>query len=209
MNFLRTPISRNQEDSNDTFKRPHIPITKESAANASRSLNIPHVRFQDTSAVPIQAGCTTLKGGGYRKKVSLKPGHSALDWHALVTKKRSKGLVTRVDKLLGEDVKTLEQLNSPHSLTQLKNGVPPYLIKPPLRINAEILRKHNTQEDCWSVINGRVYSMTDYFDFHPGGVDILFKHCAGRDGTAAFNKYHRWVSVDKLLEISLVGIWIN
>lgn len=30
--------------------------------------------------------------------------------------------------------------------------------------------------------------------------------CAGRDGTALFNKYHSWVNPERLLENCMIGI---
>jgi L-lactate dehydrogenase (cytochrome) len=30
--------------------------------------------------------------------------------------------------------------------------------------------KHNKREDCWVVIHGKVYNLTDFLDSHPGGV---------------------------------------
>lgn len=29
--------------------------------------------------------------------------------------------------------------------------------------------KHRTSQDCWVVLNGEVYDITTYLDFHPGG----------------------------------------
>ena len=30
--------------------------------------------------------------------------------------------------------------------------------------------KHNKKEDCWVVIHGKVYNLTDFLESHPGGV---------------------------------------
>ena len=40
--------------------------------------------------------------------------------------------------------------------------------------------------------------------FHPGGTKFLMM-AAGKDGTALFNKYHRWVNADMILKKTLVG----
>lgn len=66
-------------------------------------------------------------------------------------------------------------------------------------ITAEQLRQHKTRETgVWTCINGRVYNITAYLDFHPGGVDEIMK-AAGRDGTSLFNKKHPWVNVEGAL----------
>lgn len=48
------------------------------------------------------------------------------------------------------------------------------------------LSKHNTQNDCWLAINGNVYNVTQYLDFHPGGSDLILMMC-GKDATQAYN----------------------
>lgn len=71
-------------------------------------------------------------------------------------------------------------------------------------ITLEEVALHKSKDDAWMVLRGRVYNITPYMKFHPGGEDILMK-AAGRDGTALFNKYHAWVNADFLLGKCLVG----
>lgn len=73
-----------------------------------------------------------------------------------------------------------------------------------LRVTSAELAKHKSREDAWTAIRGKVYNITVYMDYHPGGVDKLMM-AAGRDGTSLFDKYHPWVNVDFLLEKTLVG----
>ena len=49
------------------------------------------------------------------------------------------------------------------------------------------IRKHNTREDFWIVIHGKVYNLTPYLPYHPGGIDILMK-TAGNNGTVLFDQ---------------------
>mmetsp|Transcript_31543 Transcript_31543/g.82454 ORF Transcript_31543/g.82454 Transcript_31543/m.82454 type:complete len:340 (+) Transcript_31543:80-1099(+) len=67
------------------------------------------------------------------------------------------------------------------------------------------IRKHNSRDDFWTVIRGKVYNLTPYLRFHPGGIDILDK-TAGNDGTVLFDKYHKWVNVEALLEACFIGV---
>lgn len=68
---------------------------------------------------------------------------------------------------------------------------------------AEVAR-HAARDDAWMVLHGRVYNVTPYLRYHPGGPDILVK-AAGRDATALFNRYHPWVNAGALLEACLIG----
>ena len=34
---------------------------------------------------------------------------------------------------------------------------------------AQQVRQHNTQDDCWIVVNGKAYDVTDFMPDHPGG----------------------------------------
>lgn len=54
------------------------------------------------------------------------------------------------------------------------------------RITMEQLEMHDNQNDAWICINGTVYDMTNYIDFHPGGVDEILRG-AGTDATELFS----------------------
>jgi L-lactate dehydrogenase (cytochrome) len=44
-------------------------------------------------------------------------------------------------------------------------------------------------EDCWVVLNGHAYDMSEFLEDHPGGMGIIMKY-AGRDASKAFNPIH-------------------
>ncbi|KAI1301784.1 Cytochrome b5 reductase 4 [Halotydeus destructor] len=73
-----------------------------------------------------------------------------------------------------------------------------------LKVTDDELAKHNTRNDCWMVIQERVYNVTPYMDYHPGGVDELMRG-AGIDATNLFNEVHRWVNFESMLNKCLVG----
>ena len=51
------------------------------------------------------------------------------------------------------------------------------------------VKKHNSKQDCWSVVNGKVYNLTSYVAKHPGGPGVISNIC-GKDGTNAFANQH-------------------
>lgn len=116
-----------------------------------------------------------------RKKVVLAPGHSPLDWADLTAR------------------------SSDNALRGLPSGTPP---APYVRVTTAELKQHKIKADCWTCINGKVFNITPYIDFHPGGEKEIMK-CAGSDGTFLFNKYHSWVNPDRLLAKCMVGILVD
>ena len=47
---------------------------------------------------------------------------------------------------------------------------------------------YRTKDDAWTIIRGRVYNITPYLSFHPGGEDQLMLG-AGKDSTALFGTF--------------------
>lgn len=74
----------------------------------------------------------------------------------------------------------------------------------PRKMTMEEVKKHNKPDDAWTVLHGKVYNMTAYISFHPGGKPMIMAG-AGKDCTALFQKYHRWVNGEMMLEKCLVG----
>lgn len=52
-------------------------------------------------------------------------------------------------------------------------------------LNMEEIAKHNKQTDCWYLISGKVYNITNFFGSHPGGGSAMTPSC-GKDATAAY-----------------------
>ncbi len=74
----------------------------------------------------------------------------------------------------------------------------------PRSLTLEEVAQHASETDCWTVLDGRVYNVTHYIPFHPGGRDTLLQG-AGRDSSALFKKYHPWVNAHFMLAKCLVG----
>jgi len=89
--------------------------------------------------------------------------------------------------------------NSGADLTGLGKGT-----RPRKNIPLSEIAQHNTVQDGWTVLRGKVYNLSPYIRFHPGGEKML-KPILGKDGTALFNKYHAWVNAEFLLAKCMVG----
>jgi len=48
---------------------------------------------------------------------------------------------------------------------------------------------HNSQADCWAVIDNNVYDLTQWISRHPGGPDKIIPLC-GTDATSNFHGQH-------------------
>ncbi|XP_037042316.1 cytochrome b5 reductase 4 isoform X2 [Bradysia coprophila] len=66
------------------------------------------------------------------------------------------------------------------------------------------LAKNCKCDDAWLAIRGKVYNVTRYMDFHPGGTDELMKG-VGKDATKIFDEVHAWVNYEQLLGKCYVG----
>lgn len=67
------------------------------------------------------------------------------------------------------------------------------------RVAMAEVQQHCSVEDTWIILRGKVYSITDYCHYHPGGGDILCA-AAGTDCTQLFDTHHRWVNGESLLK---------
>lgn len=49
---------------------------------------------------------------------------------------------------------------------------------------------HNTESDCWTYVDGKVYDLSKWLPEHPGGGFLVLVMC-GVDGAAAFRDHHK------------------
>ena len=72
------------------------------------------------------------------------------------------------------------------------------------RFTIEEVREHNTRGDCWLVIENRVYDVTKWIRFHPGGeLPILFM--AGHDCSDVFKAFHAESIFERKLPAFCIG----
>ncbi|CAG7864688.1 hypothetical protein BRARA_I03111 [Brassica rapa] len=68
----------------------------------------------------------------------------------------------------------------------------------------EEVAAHNKQDDCWIVIDGKVYDVTPYMDEHPGGDDVLLA-VTGKDATDEFEDAGHSKTARELMEEYFIG----
>ncbi|KAK4057518.1 hypothetical protein OIO90_001587 [Microbotryomycetes sp. JL221] len=73
-------------------------------------------------------------------------------------------------------------------------------------ISGDIIKRHNKRDDCWVVIDGEVWDVTEFLEAHPGGAELILEH-AGKDVTLLFNMLHATGTFDQVrAQIKSVGI---
>ena len=75
---------------------------------------------------------------------------------------------------------------------------------PPRRVSRAELKEHKSEFDCWTAYQGKVYNITQYLHYHPGGGKYLMAG-AGKDCTKEFDKFHKWVNIDNMLAKCYIG----
>ncbi|KAH9460697.1 hypothetical protein MJO28_003598 [Puccinia striiformis f. sp. tritici] len=56
-------------------------------------------------------------------------------------------------------------------------------------ISIQEVEKHKDEKSAWTIVEGKVYDVTEFLEEHPGGKKILLKNC-GKDSTELFHQYH-------------------
>ena len=74
-----------------------------------------------------------------------------------------------------------------------------------IKVTEEELAQHNSKYDCWVAYKGKVYNITQYLPYHPGGEQILLE-CGGTDCTELFDEHHKWVNVQAMVGKFMVGV---
>jgi flavocytochrome c len=71
--------------------------------------------------------------------------------------------------------------------------------------SADEVAQHNSEDDCWVIVNGRVLDVTNFLADHPGGAKAILAY-AGRDATEQFNLLHKPDVVEKYAPESVIGV---
>jgi len=68
----------------------------------------------------------------------------------------------------------------------------------------EEVAKHNTEQDCWVVVNDNVMNVTSFLPDHPGGV-LAIVTFAGKDASEEFNMVHPPDVIQKYAPDAIIG----
>lgn len=174
------PPTRNPIPARNPYAPPSRPSPLPNRAPGTSTLPLPRSAPSSSSPSSLAPPPThTTKPAKPSRAVVLSPGHSPLDW-------------ARLSSHPGADLRGLGP-NAPYQ-----------------RVTPSALRAHNGRRgrDAWTVLGGRVYNVTPYVPFHPGGGPELLRG-AGKDGTRLFGEVHPWVNYEGMLASCLVGILVG
>jgi len=68
----------------------------------------------------------------------------------------------------------------------------------------EEVAKHNTESDCWLVVDGKVLNVTNFLGDHPGGKMAILTF-AGKDASEMFNMVHEEGVIEKFAPECVIG----
>ncbi|ORY79747.1 FMN-dependent dehydrogenase-domain-containing protein [Leucosporidium creatinivorum] len=73
-------------------------------------------------------------------------------------------------------------------------------------IEGEEVKKHNTRDSAWVVIDGVVFDVTKFLEGHPGGEEVLLEHL-GKDISPIFSRIHASDVLQKTIDsLGVVGL---
>ncbi|GLT68609.1 hypothetical protein SLA2020_408210 [Shorea laevis] len=64
--------------------------------------------------------------------------------------------------------------------------------------------EHNGPKDCWLIINGKVYDVTNFLEDHPGGDEVLLS-ATGKDATDDFEDVGHSPSAREMMDKYYLG----
>ncbi len=116
----------------------------------------------------------------------------------------TKNTKTEIISVVANQKKTLTNDLKPNGITSNKKPKKKILKNKHLFSMTEI-RTHHTKNDCYLVINNKVYNVTSYLDKHPGGAQTIIDEC-GNEVTGVFAGIHSNNAWDLLAKYKIGSI---
>jgi salicylate hydroxylase len=69
-------------------------------------------------------------------------------------------------------------------------------------VTREEVALHSPRENCWVIISGKVYDISEWAPHHPGGAGIARMY-AGKEATAEFGDYHSTEAVAHMVHFCI------
>lgn len=76
-------------------------------------------------------------------------------------------------KIIGEQQQQLQQVSSSNN-----NGCMEY--------SREDVQRHNSRDDCWYALYGKIWDMTSYLNKHKGGAGVMLPYCGAIEPLKAY-----------------------
>ncbi len=174
--------TNNNNNNNNSTNRNASSSSSGGYEGLLKNATVSHVDKEGTTVpVPVSAGTHASRKDAKQNvagKVQLAPGYSQMDWMRLTRTKNN----------------NLNGLGGNKKINVSKRV-----------ITLEEIAKHNTEQDAWIGFRGKVYNLTPYIHFHPGGPKIL-EQAFGKDCTALFDKFHKYVNGEFMMRECQVGV---
>lgn len=106
-----------------------------------------------------------------------------------------------------EPTNVLENISAANPATLLNptpTTAPTPTDMPIIYYTAALIATHNSPADCWIIVNNKVYDVTNYLPFHPGGINAILSYC-GKDDSSAFAGLPHSQNANNLLATYFVG----
>jgi cytochrome b involved in lipid metabolism len=175
-----------------------------SLPSSSNSLNTSHTSSQMGNKNSTSTSSHSADAADKKTKQSLQPEKRIKDEKNVITNDKITSKTKK--KIKKKEGKKGYQLSDWLSLVEdpcFGTGTPS-----PREVTRTELSKHVTEDDCWTILHGKVYDITAYMAYHPGGKRELMKG-AGKDCTAMFNKFHAYVEYELILSKCEVGVLVE
>ncbi|MEI8270159.1 MAG: cytochrome b5-like heme/steroid binding domain-containing protein, partial [bacterium] len=98
-------------------------------------------------------------------------------------------LIGGLNQKISQDTINKNVQNAKASVTineTVVNNITPNTNVTDTKLTPAEIAKHNTNSDCWIIVNSKVYNISGYASSHPGGTRNITNYC-GKESTNAFD----------------------